>query len=122
MKKNLLATTALVAAGVLASQGAFAESKPISLKVGGYMEQWVGVASYDPSTGADVTDVDVQQDAEIHFSGSTTLDNGLKRLLEPRTPARSLPQPPQRVSGHRETGFEAERFAVVTLGHIDLAS
>jgi hypothetical protein len=77
MKKNLLATTALVAAGVLASQGAFAESKPISLKVGGYMEQWVGVASYDPSTGADVTDLDVQQDAEIHFKGSTTLDNGL---------------------------------------------
>jgi len=77
MKKNLLATTALVAAGVLASQGAFAESKPISLKVGGYMEQWVGVSSYDPSNGADVTDVDVQQDAEIWFAGSTTLDNGL---------------------------------------------
>jgi hypothetical protein len=77
MKKNLLATTALVAAGVLASQGAFAESKPISLKVGGYMEQWVGFASYDETGASTVNDVDVQQDAEIHFSGSTTLDNGL---------------------------------------------
>ena len=77
MKKNLLATSALVAAGVLASQGAFAEAKPISLKVGGYMQQWVGFASYDPDNGTKVVDVDVQQDAEIIFSGSTTLDNGL---------------------------------------------
>jgi len=79
MKKNLLATTALVAAGVLASQGAFAESKPIDLKVGGYMEQWVGFSSYDGSGigVGNTNDVDVQQDAEIHFKGSTTLDNGL---------------------------------------------
>ena len=77
MKKNLLATTALVAAGVLASQGAFAEAKPIELKVGGYMEQWVGFASYQPDNGDDINDLDVQQDAEIHFKGSTTLDNGI---------------------------------------------
>jgi predicted porin len=81
MKKNLLATSALVAAGVLATSGAFAESKPIELQVGGYMEQWVGFSSYDgaglPTDPGNVNDVDVQQDAEIHFTGRTTLDNGL---------------------------------------------
>ena len=77
MKKNLLATTALVAAGALATSGAFAESKPIEIGVGGYMEQWMGFSSYDPDIGDDINDVDVQQDAEIHFTGRTTLDNGL---------------------------------------------
>jgi hypothetical protein len=51
------------------------------------MEQWVGVASFENSGEAlagntttrssDATDFDTQADAEIHFSGSTTLDNGL---------------------------------------------
>ena len=81
MKKNLLATTALVAAGALASTGAFAESKPIMLKVGGYYEQWVGAIFQDSDAGpADRTNadaLDVQEDGEIHFTGSTTLDNGL---------------------------------------------
>lgn len=87
MKKNLLATSALVAAGVLATSGAFAESSPIQIKVGGYMEQWVGVASFENSgetlagnattRSSEANDFDTQMDAEIHFSGSTTLDNGL---------------------------------------------
>jgi len=77
MKKNLLATSALVAAGALASQGALAEAKPISIKVGGYHEQWVGFAVIDPPSGDDISDLDVQEDSEIHFKGSTTLDNGL---------------------------------------------
>ena len=77
MKKNLLATTALVAAGALASTGAFAESKKIELKVGGYYEQWVGFGHHNTTGGAKVSDVDVQEDGEIHFKGSTTLDNGL---------------------------------------------
>jgi len=80
MKKNLLATTALVAAGVLASQGALAEAKPIELKVGGYMEQWFGFSSTstDLNVAEDkVSGFDQKADAEIWFSGSTTLDNGL---------------------------------------------
>lgn len=77
MKKNLLATTALVAAGALVSTGAIAESKKISLAVGGYMEQWVGFGSADHDTNGSVKDIDVQEDGEIHFKGSTTLDNGL---------------------------------------------
>ncbi len=78
MKKNLLATSALVAAGALASHGAFAEAKPIELQVGGYMQQWFGFATFDGAPGQDdVSDVDQQSDAEIHFTGSSTMDNGL---------------------------------------------
>jgi len=81
MKKNLLATSALVAAGALASQGALAEAKPIEIAVGGYYEQWVGFVSQYSDAGdnerTNATDLDVQEDGEIHFKGSTTLDNGL---------------------------------------------
>ncbi len=79
MKKHLLATSALVAAGALAVHSASAQTKPIELTVGGYMEQWVGYANSDTqfTTQDNVSDVDVQADGEIHFDGSTTLDNGL---------------------------------------------
>jgi predicted porin len=81
MKKNLLATSALIAAGALASQGALAEAKPISIKVGGYYEQWVGFISQssdlDDAHKTNASELDVQEDGEIHFKGSTTLDNGL---------------------------------------------
>lgn len=81
MKKNLLATSALVAAGALVSHGALAEAKPIEIKVGGYYEQWVGFISQNgdapDSDRTNAADLDVQEDGEIHFKGSTTLDNGL---------------------------------------------
>jgi outer membrane protein OmpU len=79
MKKNLLATSALVAAGALFSTAALAEAKPIEIKVGGYYEQWVGAIFQDSdvNTSRYADDLDVQEDGEIHFKGSTTLDNGL---------------------------------------------
>jgi outer membrane protein OmpU len=77
MKKNLLANTALVAAGALASTGAFAQTKKIQIKVGGYYEQWVGYGLLDKQGGESLSDVDVQEEGEIHFGGTTTLDNGL---------------------------------------------
>jgi len=83
MKKHLLATTAMVAAGILASQTAMAEAGPIEIKVGGFHEQWVGFISQDSDTDTAgnpeqyATDLDIQADTEIHFTGSTTLDNGL---------------------------------------------
>lgn len=78
MKKQLLTTTALVAAGVLVTASTASAAQ---LKVGGYMEGIVGfsdddrpfTAGGDPGTG-----FDVQQDSEVHFKSSTTLDNGLK--------------------------------------------
>jgi len=81
MKKNLLATSALIAAGALASQGALAEAKPIDLKVGGYYEQWVGMIFQDSDAAgnhpSNADELDVQEDGEIHFKGSMTADNGL---------------------------------------------
>ena len=72
MKKNLLATSALIAAGALFSTAALAEAKPIQLKVGGYYEQWVGLIFQDADTDTRryADDLDVQEDGEIHFKGS----------------------------------------------------
>jgi len=72
MKKILVASSALVAVGFA---GAAQASEPISLSVGGYMEQWIGGASQDGSFESKNA---FQSDTEIHFSGSTTLDNGIE--------------------------------------------
>ncbi len=48
----------------------------LSVGVGGYMEQWVGIA--DRSDGDVDGGVDVQSDSEIYFQGSLEADNGLK--------------------------------------------
>ena len=78
MKKVLLGTTAIVAAGMIASSPASAAEK-ISAKVGGYMEQWIGYATVDQSGSTrDIDGFDIKSDSEIHFTGSTTLDNGIE--------------------------------------------
>ncbi len=78
MKKILLGTTAVVAVGMLTAAPAMAAEK-IKISVGGYMEQWFGyVSSDDDTSGNDFSGVDVKSDAEIHFKGSTTLDNGIE--------------------------------------------
>jgi predicted porin len=79
VKKNIvIAGTAL--ATVLATAPAFA-ADPIKLSVGGFGGVMVGYASQDDdyltATGTEVTGVDVKGNNEIHFTGSTTLDNGL---------------------------------------------
>jgi predicted porin len=75
MKKLLLGSTALMAAGALAVSPAAAED-PISLNVGGYY--WAGVSISDQDvTGVDFHEVTVRQEGEVQFTGSTTLDNGL---------------------------------------------
>ncbi|OKH87379.1 porin [Thalassospira sp. TSL5-1] len=72
MKKILIATSALVA---VAAAGQAQASEPIKLSVGGYMEQWAGIASQDD--GFDNINA-FQSDTEVYFSGSTTLDNGIE--------------------------------------------
>jgi outer membrane protein OmpU len=78
MKKILLGSTALVAAGMIASAPASAKMK---LSVGGYMEQWIGYVSQDDVTGPngieDYSGVDVKSDSEVHFKGMVKLDNGM---------------------------------------------
>ena len=79
MKKQLLATTALVAAGLMVTSAAHAKPK---LELGGWFEGIVGVVDDDigktGGNGAKHGSFDVQQDSEIHFNGSATLDNGIK--------------------------------------------
>jgi len=81
MKKQLLTTTALVAAGVLTvAASAPAEARP-KLTVGGNTHQIVGVgendSAFDAAVGARVG-LDQHSDTEIHFNGSVTLDNGIR--------------------------------------------
>ncbi len=80
MKKHLLTSTALVAAGMMAvSAPAIAGSKSLVLK--GDTRQLIGVgendAAFDAANGERVG-FDQQTDGEIHFVGSVTLDNGIK--------------------------------------------
>lgn len=83
MKKQLLSTTALVAAGVLALSGsAFAQAQPakvepIKLSLGGFHDQRFYLFDVDERAG-NVQKVDFDMDSEVYFNGSTTLDNGLK--------------------------------------------
>ena len=79
MKKQLMTTTALVAAGLIASSGAALAGKP-KMTVGGNFEAIIGTADVGnkTNTGGQRVFMDVQQDAEIHFKGSVKLDNGIK--------------------------------------------
>jgi len=77
MKKILLGTTAIVAAGMIVSAPAAFAAEKIKLSVGGYMEQWFGYVSNDDAAGQDYSGFDQKSDAEIHFKGSTKLDNGI---------------------------------------------
>ena len=83
MKNKLLLTTALVGGLALSTQATAADK--IKLGVGGFMENWIGFAAQSSSfeTGAGTSleanynDIDVQQDSEIHITGSGKLDNGI---------------------------------------------
>lgn len=81
MKKYLLGTTALVAAGMLGmAGGAQAQPKPVQVSVGGYNSQWVSWVNqsniFGGGNGKDIH-VDQQNESEIHFNGRTTLENGI---------------------------------------------
>lgn len=75
MKKQLMTTTALVAAGVIAVSGAALGASKPKLKIGGYFEAIVGMSEQDEA--GHIT-TDTHQDSEVHFKGSVKLDNGLK--------------------------------------------
>ncbi|MPY71875.1 MAG: porin [Alphaproteobacteria bacterium] len=78
MKKQLLATTALAAAGMFAVSGAaMAQASKPTLSLGGWMEGIVSAADTDENQ-ADQATVGVIFDSEIHINGSATLDNGIR--------------------------------------------
>ncbi len=81
MRKTLLATTALAAAGAFAA-GPVLAADMLSVGVGGYMEQWFGGTSVDATdakgASTNINDGAAQQsDSEIHFKGKLEADNGL---------------------------------------------
>ena len=83
MKKVLMGTTALVAAGMMAGAAQAQDEmmeEPISLSVGGYYRAAIGNVSGSDGPGqpeADRHSTGIAQDSEISISGDTTLDNGL---------------------------------------------
>jgi len=96
MKKQLLTTSALVAAGILSAPGSVSAqtapaSQPIQITVGGYMYELLSYISQDDralggsGSAATVTGkpskVSVNNDAEIWFQGKTTLANGISVAL-----------------------------------------
>ena len=77
MKKILLGSTAIVAAGMIASVPSADAASKMKLSVGGYMEQWVGFTSGDDGVAQDYSGFSTVSDGEIHFKGKTKLDNGI---------------------------------------------
>ena len=75
MRKTLLATTALAAAGAFAA-GPVLSADMMSVGVGGYMEQWIGMASVDGHAEREGA-AEVHADTELHFKGTLEADNGL---------------------------------------------
>ncbi len=79
MKKVLLGTTALLGAGLVASPAFAADG--IKLGVGGFFKTAYMVNFDDDSEGEPGNERNtdgVFSDAEVHFTGETTLDNGLQ--------------------------------------------
>lgn len=83
MKKVLMGTTALVAAGMMAGAAQAQEEmmeEPISLSLGGYYRAAIGSVSGNDGPDqpeADRHTIGIAQDSEISISGETVLDNGL---------------------------------------------
>ena len=79
MKKVLLGTTALVAAGMVVGEAQAAD--PVALSLGGYYRTAIGAILDDEDGtgegGQGRHDYFHEQDVEVHFTGETTLDNGL---------------------------------------------
>jgi predicted porin len=81
MRRVLLGSTALAAAGLLAAHATAADG--ITLKIGGHYKGAAGVVlSEDFSAAAGVAssslrDYVFKQDVEVNFEGNTVLDNGL---------------------------------------------
>ena len=81
MRKTLLATTALAAAGAFAA-GPVLAADMLSIGVGGYMQQWIGMSSVDATDKdgkATAVEGGVAQhsDTEIFFKGRLESDNGM---------------------------------------------
>lgn len=78
MKKSLIGTTALVAAGMLATAGTAVAADPIKLSTGGYFRAAIAYVSEDDTSVTNRRNHAIAYDSELVFRGATTLDNGLE--------------------------------------------
>ena len=86
MRTHLMAGTALVAATMLAGGALAADKKMMkpSISVNGYYEAVVGgildetIEKDGQDNATDTSALDTRTDAEIHFNGRATTDNGMK--------------------------------------------
>ncbi len=80
MKRILLGSTALVAAGMIAGGAAQAENAPIAVSVGGYYQSAFAVIDENSDAGESADETSSTafgEDVEININGNSTLDNGL---------------------------------------------
>lgn len=75
MKKLLLASAAVVGMAAVSSPAVAADG--VSLDLGGHFKGYVVYHDQDTATGEDHRDFDMLRETEVHFTGETTLDNGL---------------------------------------------
>lgn len=74
--KKLLCSAAVIGLAVAATP-ALAEDGAINLDVNGHYKGYVVAGDQDDVAGVEGRDVDWLQETELHFTGETTLDNGL---------------------------------------------
>ncbi len=119
MRKTLLATTALAAAGMLTAGPSLAADK-MSVGVSGYMQQWIGMSSVD-GMDADGNAIDggvaQQSDSEVWFKGKLEADNGLTFSVKVEIEGNTHPSP---VDESQAT--VSGSFGQITLGAEDGAS
>jgi outer membrane protein OmpU len=77
MKKLLSSVAVLGVAAMIASPAQAAEESALKLDLAGHMKGYVTYVDQDEVAGTDARSVDILRETEIHFTGETTLDNGL---------------------------------------------
>lgn len=116
MRKTLLATTALAFAGATAAGSASADDM-LSIGVGGYMQQWIGLVSVEDTGNPDREGgVAQQSDSEIHFKGKLESDSGLTFVVKVEIEGNS----PSAVDESQLT--VRGEFGAITLGAEDSAT
>jgi len=118
MKKQLLGTTTLVAAGLLMGQGAYA-AEPMSLSTGGYLQSAFTMADDDETAGVGATihDNTISTEGEIQFTATGELDNGIS--VRARIEYEAVPNPNNSVD-ERYVRFSGG-FGSFTMGNDDAA-
>lgn len=76
MKKLLLGSVAVLGLAAFAAP-AMAQSNGVDLELGGHFKGYVAGVDQDTAINSDERNIDWLQETELHFTGETTLDNGL---------------------------------------------